>query len=899
MAWIIGIVVAVGIGATLEGSFGALALGLIAWLARRSFQQAQRIAALDQALQARPASAPAPVAEAADPSVDLPLDIDVPARVPGPVDVAPAPVLARAAAPEAVADAVPAPAAAPMPAPARAAPAEPARDWLAPIRAWFFGGNTIVKAGVAILFLGLAFLAKFAAEHVTVPVELRLAGIGAVALVLLVVGWRLRLARPGYAQVLQGGAVAVLYLTLFVAFRFYGVLAVGPVFALMAAVAALAAALAVLQDARALAVIGALGGFATPLLVSTGSGNHVALFAYYLVLDLGIAAVAWFRTWRLLNLVGFAFTFVVATAWGVLKYRPEDYASGQAFLVVFFLLFVAVMLMPARRADAAPARSDAWVHGALLFGLPTIAFVLQVGLVRDTTHGVALSALGFAAFYVALATWMRGRPAFALAFEGSLAVGTVFLTLVIPFALDARSTAGAWAIEGAGLVWLGYRQRRRLARAFGGALVLLGGAALLFAHDRHGIGNSALDPLFFNGVLVALASLAAALFVHRHATAESGERIAGPVFVGWATLWLAAVAAQEIERFVAPGYRLAAVLAAASAVALLYTALAHRFAWRTVALPVVAHGAVMVAALLLLMATLDDPLAGGGWWAWPLALATHLVVLWRATPQWPGRMSDAAHGLGALVVAALGSLIGRHVTADWGDGWSAWPWLGWFVAPALVLLWLPRPAAALRWPLRLAPRAYQGGAAGVLAFGALAWTLLANFASDGTAHPLPYVPVANPLDVGIGIALVAAALWLRSEAGRATVADARIGHTALAACTFVWLNAMLIRVFHHHGGVPYRIDAWMDSNAVQAGLTLLWTVTALAAMWWAAKRGMRPVWVAGAALLAVVVVKLLLVDLSGSGTVARIVSFIGVGVLMLVIGYVAPLPVKEERHATP
>ncbi len=63
----------------------------------------------------------------------------------------------------------------------------------------------------------------------------------------------------------------------------------------MVVVAALAAALAVLQDARALAVIGALGGFATPLLVSTGSGNHVALFSYYLVLDLGIAAVAWHK----------------------------------------------------------------------------------------------------------------------------------------------------------------------------------------------------------------------------------------------------------------------------------------------------------------------------------------------------------------------------------------------------------------------------------------------------------------------------------------------------------------------------------------------------------------------------------------------------------------------------
>jgi uncharacterized membrane protein len=52
----------------------------------------------------------------------------------------------------------------------------------------------------------------------------------------------------------------------------------------------------------------------------------------------------------------------------------------------------------------------------------------------------------------------------------------------------------------------------------------------------------------------------------------------------------------------------------------------------------------------------------------------------------------------------------------------------------------------------------------------------------------------------------------------------------------------------------------------------------------------------GAALLAAVVLKLLLVDLSGTGTLTRIVSFIGVGVLMLVIGYVAPLPAKPEER---
>jgi len=84
--------------------------------------------------------------------------------------------------------------------------------------------------------------------------------------------------------------------------------------------------------------------------------------------------------------------------------------------------------------------------------------------------------------------------------------------------------------------------------------------------------------------------------------------------------------------------------------------------------------------------------------------------------------------------------------------------------------------------------------------------------------------------------------------------------------------------------------------AVQTGLTLLWATTALALMWLAARRAVRAPWMVGASLLGLVVVKLLLVDLSGSGTVTRIVSFIGAGVLMLVIGYVAPLPAREKVH---
>jgi uncharacterized membrane protein len=914
VAHLIAIIVGALLGAAGDGPFGALVGALLGWLLVNAWRQQTDLAALRATLAAaataragtppRLADSPAPTAAA--PASEPAAVAAEPWPGPGVAGAAPATV----AAPAAVAAASPAlatsiadtgPDTVPMPdAPvidgAGMAPA--ARpSALEPVRRWLVGGNTIVKAGIAILFVGLAFLAKYAAEHTHLPPELRLASIGAAAIALLAVGWRLRSTRPAYAQVLQGGAVAVLYLTLFAAFRYFGVLAALPALAMMVAIAGLAAALAVLQDARSLAVVGALGGFATPLIVSTGSDNAAALFAYYFVLDVGIAAVAWFRTWRSLNLVGFAATFVIATAWGVLRYRAESFAMSETFLVAFFLLFVLIMLLPARRAaaDTATPRSNVWVNSSLLFGLPTIVFALQYGLVRHTSSGTALSALALAAFYVGLAAWMRKRPSLGITFEASLAIATVFLTLVIPFALDARSTAGAWTLEGAGLVWVGFRQGRGLPRAFGYLLHFVAALSMLLARERSGVPANVFNAYLFNGLMAAAAAIASAFFVHRQrhfAALAEGEEAAEPLLIALATLWLASTAGLELVTFVASPFALAATLATASGLVLLYVLIAARLDWPAIAWPALAHAPLLLIAAAIDAARLADPLRHGGWWAWPIAFTVHAAVLRWAAPRWPRRVAEAAHAIGVVVLALVGALIGRAVTADWGDASSAWPWLGWLAVPGLLLLLLPRPATLRRWPLRAAPEAYAGVACAVLAIGLGAWTLVANLASDGSAAPLPHLPLFNPLDLGIALALVAIVLWLRlaERAG-----GWPLGLVAVAG--FVWLNAMLVRAFHHYGDVPYRFDAWAGSLAVQTGITLLWTTTALVSMWLAARRGARLPWIAGAALLAAVLLKLLVVDLSGSGTVTRIVSFIGVGVLMLVIGYVAPPPAKESQHA--
>jgi uncharacterized membrane protein len=97
--------------------------------------------------------------------------------------------------------------------------------------------------------------------------------------------------------------------------------------------------------------------------------------------------------------------------------------------------------------------------------------------------------------------------------------------------------------------------------------------------------------------------------------------------------------------------------------------------------------------------------------------------------------------------------------------------------------------------------------------------------------------------------------------------------------------------------VPFRLEAMLRSNLVQSAFSLFWSLLALAAMVVAARRSLRALWMVGAVLLALVVVKLFLIDLANTGTVERVISFIGVGVLVILVGYYSPVPPKSKEKS--
>jgi uncharacterized membrane protein len=118
---------------------------------------------------------------------------------------------------------------------------------------------------------------------------------------------------------------------------------------------------------------------------------------------------------------------------------------------------------------------------------------------------------------------------------------------------------------------------------------------------------------------------------------------------------------------------------------------------------------------------------------------------------------------------------------------------------------------------------------------------------------------------------------------------------ALAAFAFIAVNTVWLRVVHHFAGVAWDAGTLFSSFLVQAGYSILWTSIAVVLMVLAHRRANRGVWTAGAALIGLTVVKLFVIDLSNRGGSERIVTFIAVGVLLLVVGYFAPMPPAAGR----
>jgi uncharacterized membrane protein len=450
------------------------------------------------------------------------------------------------------------------------------------------------------------------------------------------------------------------------------------------------------------------------------------------------------------------------------------------------------------------------------------------------------------------------------------------------------------------MVWVGVRQGRLLARVFGVALQIIAGILLL--SDLNLLVGPSPGAFLALAVAASAAVLSAAVLQKYVERLRSYEVPFAPVLFSFGLVLWVLNGLTEIEWQAPTIYIRAAALMFVALTALGCSELAGRTALRLARLPAL----WLLPALILFAATaafngIHHPFEHGGWIAWPVAFAILYLILRRHEGEVDGPQAAWLHAftgwlLSGLLTWEVAWLVDQAVNSR-----GSWPAIGWMLAPATVLIFLPRLVAADRWPLGVHRQSHVIMTGTGLALYLAAWSVGTNFLLQGDAYPFPYVPLLNPLDLAQLLSVLVFARFMQYLRLSQYVPDTEVGSlatVAVAALTFIWLNAALLRTVHQWAGVPFELDAMFQSTLVQTALSIFWTVLALAAMLTATRRASRGIWVAGAVLLTVTIVKLFVIDLSHVGTIERIVSFVGVGLLTLVIGYFSPLPPAAREHHT-
>ena len=767
-----------------------------------------------------------------------------------------------------------------------------------------------MKVGALVSLVGVGLLLREAHRQgiIELTIEVRLVAAALFGLVLLAVGWRQRRMRPIYSVSLQGGGIAVLYVTTYAAFVVYDVLPPVPAAVAVVVVTVGAGVLSVLQDARPLAVLGIIGGFLAPVLTYSSPEDHVYVFSFFLVLNAAILGVAWFKTWPEFNLLGFGFTFGLTFFWLSNRYEQDEWAATQPFIALFVLMYMGMpALFAAREApelkgvfggsrpSGMPFVREVWTT-PLVFGTPFIGLGLQQLAIGHTEYGLAVSAAALAAVQGALALGSRrmgvDRRQLAEAYAG---LGVAFSAIAVPLALDTYFTSTVWAVQGLLLMWLGCRRDRLLA-LIGGAVLQVLAAVSLVQHLGESLPYPDDAPVlvneyFLGALLLAATGLVSGWLLSRRPQQGDGDQALAWTALAWGVVWWLTGGAMEIVQQLPDSGQLSALLGFTVGSFAAAALCARRLRWRqleSVGLLILPTLAVMLVLSLIVQ---SHPLDEWGWAAWPPAFAAHYLFLRRREGSFP-QLAGLVHAGGYWTLAALAAAEVYWQVDRIAEG--VWPLAA--TVAALVALASATMAGRhrLAWPVAAHWRTYLLACAGPL-LAVLALVVFgAALSHNGDPEPLLFLPVVNPLGVLIGLQLAALLAWRG-------LARAHRDHPFQELVTARWTPALAVvglvlatvetaRTVSHWLDVPWELEALWDTTELQTSLSILWAVLGLSGMVAGVRMARRAVWVAGASWMAVVVVKLFLVDLSSLTALGRVVSFIVVGVLLLIVGYLAPVP---------
>lgn len=341
----------------------------------------------------------------------------------------------------------------------------------------YIGENLFGKIGILILVVGIGLFVKYAIDKNWINETLRTVMGFAVGGILLFLSARLRTAYRTFSSLLAGGAFAIFYVTVAIAYQYYELFSQTLAFCLLVIFTVSMTGLSLWSDRRELATIALVGGFTAPFLVSDGSGNLVVLFTYVLCLDLGMFVLSIYKKWGELPVICFVLTWLVLGGYAVAAdldvMQREKLGQLLAFSTAFYLLFVL--------SAVSIVRINARTINQLLFGVLTlnnfVFLFFALWFLREMqweSNYNGVFTLFVAVVNLLLFWWMRHKgERLQFLVHTLLGIGIAFISVTIPVQLKGTFITLFWATEMAIILHFYTRFRMPLYEFFGIWLAIL------------------------------------------------------------------------------------------------------------------------------------------------------------------------------------------------------------------------------------------------------------------------------------------------------------------------------------------------------------------------------------------------------------------------------------------
>lgn len=386
----------------------------------------------------------------------------------------------------------------------------------------FIGENLFGKIGILIFVIGVGFFVKYAIDKNWINETFRTVLGFLTGAALLFVAERLQKKYRTFSSLLAGGAFAVFYLTVAIAFHYYHIFSQTVAFIILIAITVFMSVLSVIYDRRELAIIALVGGFLAPFIVSSGEGSYQVLFTYVSILNLGMFGLSIYKKWSELPIISFVFTCLIMASFLLLNYSSRStIISGH--LLMFATLFYFIFLLPVfsiLRGEKIQAMSR-----GLVFVIITNNFVyLLSGILFLRNMGLSFKASGLLSLFIALVNlglvlWLwKSRKDYKFLVHTTLGLVLTFVSITIPIQLDGNYITLLWASEMVLLLWLYVQSKIRVYEYAAKILVGLTFVSYLMdvysvVFEHHSLSTIFLNSSFATSLFVGLATGAFALLM--------------------------------------------------------------------------------------------------------------------------------------------------------------------------------------------------------------------------------------------------------------------------------------------------------------------------------------------------------------------------------------------------